>query len=309
MILRTTVVEAIQENIMSEREIMAHYFFNASERQKLTAVNVLESFVKQLIGALGRNNAVPSEVNRTIMRFYAPRPKAPEPGSQAERSLLRHGVVKRAAREHLVNFPSRPDIRELTNEILVPLLAVATSCIFIVDGLDECTDEGNERLGLMGAFQTMINHGAKISISSRLEVCVTNHIENTQTIRVSKQEEGISSDVLRVIDVEIANHMRFDRIITQPEVLHELRRTLMEKADAMYVTHTLHSRVIVWHAKHLPDLRCALLGIMDLADEHPGSYGSTCSSMAYGKTARTMPKCLCSSKSYRRPSRKHIKGV
>lgn len=127
-------------------------------------------------------------------------------------------------------------MQELMRDILLPMISCTPQSIFVVDGLDECLNEGHQRDDLMRAFTQIISRGGTVYISSREEVTVTNFISQAISLRVSKENKAINDDVLRVIDNHININMAAKPITKDPKTIAEIRKVLMAKADAMYVS-------------------------------------------------------------------------
>lgn len=164
------------------------------------AIKVIESFVKQLLGNLGEH--IPDGLRNLILRLYAPK-------------------------------SARPGLIELTERVLLPLVELFPSSIFILDGLDECAPEGEERYGLLRAMKAIIEHGAKVFLSCREDVQVQNFISGTVSVIIDKHNSNIQHDLLTFIQERLDMRMQERKITDDLSTMESIRSTLSHKADAM----------------------------------------------------------------------------
>lgn len=128
MLITTVVNETLSKFAGSNKHVL-YYLYDPLSLDRLRAVHVIESFTKQLLDVLAMP---PADIMDQITRFFETR---------------------------------RPDMRELSEGILVPSARIASSPLFIVDGFDEL--EITERQELLYVFQGTTRWG-----------CVHSHVES-----------------------------------------------------------------------------------------------------------------------------------
>jgi hypothetical protein len=177
-----------------------HYIYDHNFRRYLTALALFESYTKQLLCYLECINKVcPSKIVAHILEFYEPKKR-------------------------------RPSIRELMNEILIPLLDIVKGATFIVDGLDECSQR--EIQSVLAEFRKILtNPSCQVFISCREGVDVLRGIPGSVRIRITPDDTR--ADMVLFVDHEI-EAMQYERPITdKQEVLEYIKQELLKKADRM----------------------------------------------------------------------------
>jgi hypothetical protein len=145
------------------------------------------------------NKVCPSEIVARILEFYGPKKR-------------------------------RPNIRELVDEILIPLLDVAEGVMFIVDGLDECGQ--SEIQSVLAEFRKILTiPSCQVFISCREEVDVLRGIPGSVRIRITPGDT--KADMELFVDNEIET-MQYKRPISDNQVvLENIKQELLKKADRM----------------------------------------------------------------------------
>lgn len=188
--------------------LVAHFFYSHSNKSRLKAAHLFESYIKQILGYLDMTKKqVPLRITSYVKRFYGPKRQYPK-------------------------------FEEIVDEIFVPLSKSLPSTTYVVDGLDEC--ELEEIRKVLKTFQKMISqHGTRVFISGREALDVTNSISNSIAIVIS--DEDNRDDICRFIDWRIGEKMRERQLTEKESVLQDIKRKLNEKADRMLVQHLLRT--------------------------------------------------------------------
>jgi hypothetical protein len=188
--------------------LVAHFFYSHSNKSRLKAAHLFESYIKQILGYLDMTGKqVPLRIKSYVKRFYGPKRQYPK-------------------------------FEETVDEIFVPLSKLLPSTTYVVDGLDEC--ELEEIRKVLKTFQKMIaQHGTRVFISGREALDVTNSISNSIAIVIS--DEGNRDDICRFIDWRIEEKMRERQLTEKESVLQDIKRKLNEKADRMLVQYLLRT--------------------------------------------------------------------
>ncbi|KID76803.1 uncharacterized protein G6M90_00g103830 [Metarhizium brunneum] len=201
----TTVVEHLMEASQKGGDFVAHFFFNHSSKFRLKAIHLFESYIKQMLGFLDNAGHVcPHELTYVVKRFYGPN-------------------------------RCQPSFAEIIEMIFIPLgeflNQVTPSATYIVDGLDEC--ESVERRLVLNTLRNMMQQRdtQRVLVSGREDLDVTNFIENSMTLRISRKEN--EEDVREFIEWKIEAKLR-ERQLTESEyVLRDIKNKLNERADLM----------------------------------------------------------------------------
>jgi hypothetical protein len=111
MLFRSTVVQHLIQESLKAGDLVAHFFFSHSNKTRLEATHLFQSYIKQILGYLYMTrNPCPSRIVSYVKQFYG---------------------YKR--------YP--PSFDEVIDEIFLPLSALLPSTTYVVDGLDECEPE------------------------------------------------------------------------------------------------------------------------------------------------------------------------
>jgi hypothetical protein len=177
-----------------------YYYFNHSYRHHLTARSPCESYTKQLLFYLETiREGCPGTVVRRIVEFYKSN-KRP------------------------------PSLDEVLDELMMPLLAIANECIFIVDGLDECSIKETQRvLRLAKNLLSVALH--RVIIASREEVDVIRRIPGSARIRITHEKS--KSDMKLFIGCKLEDMQLSRRISESKDILAYIEQELMKRADRM----------------------------------------------------------------------------
>jgi hypothetical protein len=177
-----------------------YYFFNHSYRDHLTARSLFESYAKQLLYYMESNGkSCPNIVIRQIFDFYGPK-KRP------------------------------PSLDEVVNELFIPLLAIETECIFIVDGLDECSTKQTQEV-IRTIKKLLGNPLRRAIIACREEVDITRRIPGSVRIRITPEKS--KADMKLFIECKLEDMQSSRRISENEEMLIYIEQELMKKADRM----------------------------------------------------------------------------
>lgn len=186
-------------------DFVAHFFFNHSSKFRLKAIHLFESYIKQMLGFLDNAGHVcPRQLTYVVKRFYGPN-------------------------------RCQPSFAEIIEMIFIPLgeflNQVTPSATYIVDGLDEC--ESVERRLVLNTLRNMMQQRdtQRVLVSGREDLDVTNFMENSLILRISKKEN--EEDVREFIEWKIEAKLR-ERQLTESEyVLRDIKNKLNERADLM----------------------------------------------------------------------------
>ena len=202
MLFRSTVVQHLIQESLKTGDLVAHFFFSHSNKTRLEATHLFQSYIKQILGYLYMTrNPCPSRIVSYVKQFYS---------------------YKR--------YP--PSFNEVIDEIFLPLSALLPSTTYVVDGLDECEPEQVREI--LKTFQRMGSwRGPRIFISGREALDVASSIPGSNTIRIS--EEHHKEDIRKFINWKIEEKMRERKLTDDERVLQDIKNKLNERADRMLV--------------------------------------------------------------------------
>ena len=201
-LLRSTVVEHIIQESQKAGYLVAHFFYNYSNKSRLKATHLFESYIKQIIGHLYMiGKQCPLGITSYVKRFYGPEARP-------------------------------PSFDEIIDEIFVPSSKLLSGTVYVVDGLDECEIE--EVVRVLKTFQKIASqHDAKVFISGRESLDARNLISDSFIIHISNDD--VREDIRKFIEHRIEEKMQ-ERPLTETEsVLEDIKTKLNEKADRMLV--------------------------------------------------------------------------
>jgi Cdc6-like AAA superfamily ATPase len=145
--------------------------------------------------------------------------------------------VKALCDLHLIT-QARPSFDEISKSL--HLVAAAYSRVFIViDALDEC--QGSDRARLLAeifSFQTKT--GASFFATSRFDTEITNQFEESMSLEIRATPE----DVRRYLDGRMLELPDFVR--RNPKLQEELKTTIIQQVDGMYVPLKPRTKRIMW---------------------------------------------------------------
>ncbi|KAF2156378.1 hypothetical protein K461DRAFT_95141 [Myriangium duriaei CBS 260.36] len=194
----TTVVDFLQDwTAMEDRQVF-HFFYESLFQDRLTATDVLEAFIKQIILT---NPDIPVDHHR-VWKLYGPQ-------------------------------SGRPHIVQVAQMLFIPLVSRLNKPIFVIDGLDEC--EQHSRQELIELLPSIITAGSSFFISTRDVSQLTMRFPNIVTIECSINEEGVRLDLETFVSDSIQRQNRKQKITDDEVVLRLIRTTLLEKAKAMFL--------------------------------------------------------------------------
>lgn len=179
---------------------MAHFFYSSSNKSRLEASHLFESYIKQMIGYLEMTRKqCPSRIINNVKRFYGPK-------------------------------GDYPNFEETIDEIFEPLCMLFPSATYVVDGLDEC--EIDEVRKVLRTFRRMMSQqDLKVFISGREVLDAKTSIQGSTTIVVS--EENTRDDIRRFIQWRIEEKMHERQLTETESVLQDIKTKLDERADQM----------------------------------------------------------------------------
>jgi hypothetical protein len=177
-----------------------YYFFDHSFRSHLTACALFESYTKQLLYHLeSARKDYPAVVIDRIVDFYGPKRRP-------------------------------PSLDEVVDELIVPLLAVASQSTFIVDGLDECSV--NEVRKVLLIFKRLITlPSTRVFIACREDINVTRVIQGSVRLRITPK--NTEEDLELFIEHKLETMQSYCRISDNEDMLTKIKEELLKKADRM----------------------------------------------------------------------------
>lgn len=198
--LRTTAIDAAIAKARSLRRPVLYYLFDHSFRHYLTALALFESCTKQLLCYLEQIEKVcPPVIVARIFEFYAPKRR-------------------------------RPNVRELMDEVFVPLLDVVKGVTIFVDGVEEC-GEGEIQTILMEFRKLLTVPTCRVFVSCREEVDVLKRIPSSVRIRITPEDTKADMEIFVDNEVEA---MRCKRpVFDNQDILDYIKQELLKKADRM----------------------------------------------------------------------------
>ena len=214
MLFRSTVVQHLIQESLKAGDLVAHFFFSHSNKTRLEATHLFQSYIKQILGYLHTTrNPCPSRIVSYVKQFYG---------------------YKR--------YP--PSFDEMIDEIFLPLCALLPSTTYVVDGLDECEPEQVREI--LKTFQKMESRrSTRIFISGREALDVASSIPGSNTIRIS--DEYHKEDIRNFINWKIEGKMRERKLTENKKVLQDIKSKLNERADRMLVQYLRSITTLVTH--------------------------------------------------------------
>ena len=202
MLLRSTAVQHLVQESLKSSDLVAHFFYSHSNKARLEAAHLFESYIKQILGYLHiTRHPCPSRIVSCVKQFYG---------------------YKR--------YP--PSFDEVIDEIFLPLCALLPSATYVVDGLDECEPEQVREI--LKTFQKMgSRRGPRIFISGREALDVASSVPGSNMIRIL--EEYHREDIRKFINWKIEEKMRERKLTENKSVLQDIKSKLNERADRMLV--------------------------------------------------------------------------
>ena len=197
---RSTVTQHLVQESQTSGHFVAHFFYTHSRPSQLRATHLFESYAKQILGYLSiTHKPCPSDIVLNIKRSYG----------STQSSFLSY--------------------EEMISEIFLPLCRLVPNATYVVDGLDECHIK--EISNVLQVFHKMLDLGAKIFISGREEINVSNAI--LDCVQICVAEDKSKEDISSFIDWKIGLKMR-ERTLTENQiVIKTMKDTLNESADRM----------------------------------------------------------------------------
>jgi hypothetical protein len=219
MLFRSTVVQHLIQESLKAGDLVAHFFFSHSNKTRLEATHLFQSYIKQILGYLYMTrNPCPSRIVSYVKQFYG---------------------YKR--------YP--PSFDEVVDEIFLPLSALLPSTTYVVDGLDECEPEQIREI--LKTFQKMgSRRGPRIFISGREALDVASSIPGSNVICMSEEyhkEEYHKEDIRKFINWKIKEKMRERKLTENKRVLQDIKSKLNERADRMLVQYLRSTTTLIIH--------------------------------------------------------------
>ncbi|KAL3440618.1 hypothetical protein BJX65DRAFT_26209 [Aspergillus insuetus] len=224
-LVTSTAVRFIESSRPNADAFIAHFFFSHSDRARLSAKSLFESFVKQILEYMTRANK--------------PYPKI---------------VVKRI--KSLYNPGSCPaTLGEVVDEIFLLCCHAVPDATYVIDGLDEC--ERSEVILVFGVIRKMIAQSScRVLVSARDGIDLVQAIP--QTIIIAIADQGVDNDIRKFIDWQIAEKFR-DRTLTEDgALLRDIKTKLAERADHMILWVKLQLELLWEDCYTDADIRLAL---------------------------------------------------
>ncbi|GAB7348042.1 hypothetical protein MBLNU459_g6079t1 [Dothideomycetes sp. NU459] len=201
-----------------------HFFFDPRDYRGTSALFVLESLTKQLVAFLDRKYGIPDGVRKAIKEMYSPRNDNLYTSEQA--AILSGQRVKYHQEVH-------PSISEITDRVILPLVAVAPGLALVIDGVDRCPATPQERYGLLKTLRRVTESGARVFISGRREAALTELIPSATELEISKTQQEVRDSISTYIRTEIKSRMEYQRITNELSTEETIHTILLQKADAM----------------------------------------------------------------------------
>ncbi|KAF2156368.1 FabD/lysophospholipase-like protein [Myriangium duriaei CBS 260.36] len=196
----TTVVEFLQDWASSTGRQVFHFFYESSFQSRLTALDVLEAFLKQMIIA---NPKIPDTLRSRVWKYYGPQ-------------------------------AGRPHIGQLGKYLFLPLARYLNNAIFVIDGLYEC--EPTSQQDLMQLSPLLVAEGASLFLTLRESSGLMRRFENDSNVTIcdcSLTEEGVKRDLETFITALIKEQNIRQRITEDQRTLALIKTALLGKTDAI----------------------------------------------------------------------------
>ncbi|RDW59302.1 uncharacterized protein DSM5745_10997 [Aspergillus mulundensis] len=199
--LTSSVIQFLENSPQSSNTLIAHFFYNYGDPTRLKAMDLLESYTKQILGYLARiRKPCPSRISTNLKELYGPG-----------------------------KWPLSP--REMIDEVFLPVCRFVPDAIFIVDGLDEC--DRHHVVQVLDVFRTLVlENKTRILISGREGLDVTQAITGSRTLTIANHGNG--SDILRFIDWKIDEKMRDRSLTDNPAMLRNIRQSRLQITENRY---------------------------------------------------------------------------
>jgi hypothetical protein len=195
-LLTTTVIEQLLETPRERNDPVAHFFYSSTYMSRLKAIDLFQSYSKQLLDHLSSVEApFPSKIASCLRQFYSPEALPP-------------------------NFD------ELIDKIFIPLGKLLPQTVYVVDGLDEC-----EPAEIQMVLKVVRRCNLRIFISGRENLNVEHCVPNSSVIRIS--EEHANEDIRQFIEWKIKGKMLERKITENGSLVQNIKSTLVSKADRM----------------------------------------------------------------------------
>ncbi|KAH8719449.1 hypothetical protein GQ44DRAFT_775372 [Phaeosphaeriaceae sp. PMI808] len=198
----TTMINKASIEAQKTGKPVLYYFFDHSFRPHLTARSLFESYTKQLLYYLELiRKSCPHDVIRQIVEFYGPK-KRP------------------------------PSLDEVVDELIIPLLTTAAECIFIVDGLNECSTKETQEV--LKVFKKLLaTPSCRGLIACREEVDIARRIPGSVRIRITP--EKLKADMKLFVGCKLEEMQSNRRISESEDMLTYIEQELMKRADRMFL--------------------------------------------------------------------------
>ncbi|KAL4886174.1 hypothetical protein BJY04DRAFT_213708 [Aspergillus karnatakaensis] len=209
--ITSAVIQLLEASQQETSSIVAHFFYSHSDRTRLKAIDVFESYTKQIVGHLARLDIdIPESVVNRVKQLYGPG-----------------------------RWPS--SLTEMVEAVFFPVCRLVPDAIFIVDGVDEC--ERAQAIQILEVFRKMaVENHSRVLISGREGLDVSQAISESTTIFIANHGNG--SDILRFIDWKMEEKLRHRTLTENQQLLLKIRRRLAERADQMFLWVSLQLEVL-----------------------------------------------------------------
>ncbi|KAH8432790.1 uncharacterized protein LDX57_010417 [Aspergillus melleus] len=199
-LVSSTVIQHLKSITQGTQCIVAHFFYSHSNRSRLDARHVFESYIKQIVGHLDLFQiACPGPIRSFIKRFY-----------ETDQQI--------------------PTFREIIHEIFLPLCQSRPGIIFVMDGLDECNR--SQTLKVFEALREISKlRSVKVFVSGREGLDMTGAIPGCATINIA--DDGNNDDLRAFVDWKIQIKMKERQLTESESVLQEIKAKLLERAGHM----------------------------------------------------------------------------
>ncbi|OJJ38129.1 hypothetical protein ASPWEDRAFT_48463 [Aspergillus wentii DTO 134E9] len=201
LVTSTAIDYMIQESKKSG-ELVAHFFYTHSNRDRLKASHLFESYIKQMLGHLdSMKKPCPPRVRDSIKQLCCPK-------------------------------RNPPTTREIIDEIFFPFCELLPRTTYVADGIDEC--DPKEVIETLKTFREVtLRHGTKVLISGREDLDVAQFVSGC--IKMTMSENDTRRDIRRFIEWKIEEKMWERELTKDQSLLQDVKSKLNGNAERMSV--------------------------------------------------------------------------
>ncbi|KAI9933784.1 hypothetical protein MW887_004856 [Aspergillus wentii] len=235
LVTSTAIDYMIQESKKSG-ELVAHFFYTHSNRDRLKASHLFESYIKQMLGHLdSMKKPCPPRVRDSIKQLCCPK-------------------------------RNPPTTREIIDEIFFPFCELLPRTTYVADGIDEC--DPKEVIETLKTFREVtLRHGTKVLISGREDLDVAQFVSGC--IKMTMSENDTRRDIRRFIEWKIEEKMWERELTKDQSLLQDVKSKLNGNAERMILWVNLQLEALWEECFTDTDIRNALANLpKDLAETY-----------------------------------------